>query len=139
MINETCAQTISNNQHQSQVQLKTLEGMTSMATFFAALSNKAQLQQQQHQRNLMENAHSLMIPNFQLNKPDSLNNSLYQIATAAAMNGFKFNPFAGNIQDEILQKQQQNQLQQAYQASLANFMSFCQENYMQRFVAEKNR
>ncbi len=138
------------SQHQSQahtdVQPKAFEGMSSMASFFAALTNKAQLQQQ---HSFMESAQNLMIPNFQKNlvqkqqQQDISNNPLHHIAAAAAIGSFKINPFAGIVHEEILQKQQQQQqqqqLQQTYQASLAKFMSFCQDNYMQRLFAEKYR
>ena len=57
----------------------------------------------------------------------------------------KFNPFLnGGFQDkqnEIFKQQQQQQIQQqnCYTASLAKFMSFCQDNYMQRLISEKYR
>ncbi len=51
-------------------------------------------------------------------------------ALAAAASAFKYNSLYNNIQ-------QQQQLQQNYTASLAKFMSYCQNDYMQRLMTEK--
>lgn len=138
------------NVQNHQTNPKFLGDISSVASFFSALSaNKALIQQQQQR-------HMPVIPNFQqqlaqahaqaLNslqqqqqqQHDLTNSPINQFTAAAMTNGFKFNPFANAMheQTDLLQKQQQ-QMQQNYTSSLAKFMALCQDNYMQRLIAEK--
>lgn len=116
--------------------------MSSMASIFAALSNKSLMNQQQ-QRGINPN---LLIQNFQqIAQAQALQNALQQ-------SQHQFHPLfnMNNATNHLHHHQQQQnhdhsellrqqQLQQTYTNSLAKFMSYCQDSYMQRLIAEKYR
>ena len=110
-----------------------------MASFIAAFSKQPQIQQNKRNTNSAQN---ILAPNFQqqlaqvhaLNNLQqqhdmTMNNASSQLAAVAAA-GYKCNNFLNNIQEA--------QQHQQYTASLAKFMSYCQNaDLMQRLITDK--
>ena len=101
--------------------------MSSMASFLAAAALTNKTLSQQTTNLAMSNVNFQQLAQLQ---HDVSMQQQQPSALAAAAAAFKYNSLYNNIQ-------QQQQLQQNYTASLAKFMSYCQNDYMQRLMTEK--